>query len=219
MGYMSMRISLQVLESNKEISVKIANALLDPVKTYMKTAINEMKQGLPNILYGAIVNSPEYAQILGGRLRYELGIANAREKLEGILQIWTNNVQTTYVPPAVLSNGQIKSEFSISLVKSDYSDVLQTSYAEVQDNQRGYTLPWLKWLLLDGSVPIVQNHSVIIGRNSRSRTGMAVMKESSGKNWSVPKQFAGTSADNWITRAIGSAESDINTYLEKIMKQ
>lgn len=66
---------------------------------------------------------------------------------------------------------------------------------------RGYQLPWLKWLLVEGTKPIVKNYAVKFGPNKSSRTGMAVMVNSSS-NWSVPSEFAGTISSNWISRAI-----------------
>lgn len=215
---MPMRLSFNLIESQKEIALKIANALIIPSRKFMQKSMDEIKKGMPDILKSSIINSPEYAEILGGRLRYEFGIPNPREKLEGILDVWTNNLNVTYSPPAVSSGGQIKSEFSVSLVTSNYSDVLGTNYAQVYDNVNGYTLPWLKWLLLDGSVAIIKDHVVVIGPNKRSRTGMAVMREYSGKSWNVPKQYAGTVGDNWITRSIAKSSREIRDYLEKVLK-
>ena len=208
------RMNIKVLESNKEIAMRIGSALLPDVKLYMQGCVKNIKQGLPPLLYAAIINSPEYASVLGGQLRYELGIPNPSQVLSGLLNIWTSNLFVTYVPPVVSSNGRIKSSISANMVKVDFSDVLGSEYASIYDTGRGYTLPWLKWLLLDGSAAIIKNHSVVIGPNSRSRTGMAVMRETS-KSWGVPKQFAGTESDNWITRSIDLYREEIEKFIEK----
>jgi hypothetical protein len=78
----------------------------------------------------------------------------------------------------------------------------------VIDGERGYSLPWLEWLLFRGGEIIVRNFEVEYGTNPRSRSGDAIMI-SSNKNWRVPAQFAGTIGNNWTTRAISSIEDKI----------
>lgn len=214
-----MEFSLKILESNKEIQNRIAKALLPAVSKYMNSIMILLKKELPVVLYSAIVNSPEYPEILRGRLRYEFGIPSPARKLSGLLEIWTENVNVMYTQPTIASStGNISAKLNVGLVKADYSDVLGTNYAEVYDVVNGYTLPWLKWLLLDGSVPIIKDHFVVIGPNRRSRTGMAVMRQDTNKSWSVPKQYAGTQRDNWITRAIFSSRTEIQQVLEKALR-
>jgi hypothetical protein len=74
-------------------------------------------------------------------------------------------------------------------------------------------LPWLQWLLLEGNATIVRNYTVSFGPNRFSRTGFALMRPSL-QSWKVPSEFAGTINDNWITRAIDGAESNIQKLLD-----
>jgi len=87
----------------------------------------------------------------------------------------------------------------------------------VVDTERGYSLPWLEWLLTKGGQIIVRNFEVKYGANPRSRSGDAVMV-SSGSNWRVPSQFTGTSSNNWITRALSTIENKILKLLESELK-
>lgn len=116
-----------------------------------------------------------------------------------------------------MSSVGIKSSFSANLIKSDFTDVLGADAALVQDNIRGYSLPWLEWLLLEGNRTIIPTQSVVIGPNPRSRTGMAIMREST-QGWNVPSEFAGTINDNWITRAIDDAAQDVNNLLNRALR-
>ena len=84
------------------------------------------------------------------------------------------------------------------------------------DSLRGYSLPWLQWLLLDGTKVLIDSHQVVIGPNLRSRTSMAIMRPGSG--WSVPNEFAGTQNNNWLTRAIDSSSDSINNLLKRAFK-
>ena len=212
-----MRFSIKIIESDKEIALRIGNALIPQVRQYMSKTMDKIRKGLPDIIYQAIISSPEYSSILSGLLKYEFGIPDSLSKLDGLLNVWTQNLSVTYTPPLVNYNGSVSSSVTIAMIKSDFSDVLGTDYASVVDRKRGYILPWLSWLLLEGSVTIVNGHQVIFGSNPRSRTGLAVMRKG-GNGWKVPKRFAGTSNDNWITRAIASSEKDIYNFIQKAMK-
>ena len=211
-----MKLKVEILESSKEISQKIGQALVPQINAYMTSAMNKIEKQLPDVLKEAIENSPEYSSILGGRLRYEFGIPDPSAKLSGLLEIWTTSVSATHSRAIVDANGKIKSYFSVEMVKADFSDVLGSNYAFVYDNKRGYTLPWLEWLLLEGSVSLVKNHSVVMQANPRSRTGMALMKVSNS-SWEVPSQYAGTISDNWITRSLEAAKDDIYNLIKKAM--
>jgi len=64
-------------------------------------------------------------------------------------------------------------------------------------------------LLLYGGQIIVRNYRVKMGSNRASRTGMAIMVESPGDSWRVPPEFAGTSNNNWVTRALSKIDDKI----------
>jgi hypothetical protein len=208
-----MNISIKLLDSDAEIYRKILNALLPQADKYMKSIVREMKSNISNIIESSIRNSPEYESILVGQLKYELGIPNPSINLEGLISIWINSAEFTYAKPTI-SNNRIKSSFSVNMIKGDFSDVLSSDFAKVIDTVRGYDLPWLKWLLLDGTKTIVQDYEVLFGQNSSSRTGFAIMTPSN-RSWKVPATYSGTVTNNWITRAIDSAAPQIQEILNK----
>lgn len=209
-----MNISLSLIDNNSIIYKKILESLISEVKDYMVSKINTIKIQLPPIIRQSIISTPEYTSLINGKLKYEFGIPDSGSKLTGILDIWSNNININYKPPKI-SNNQIKSMFSINMIKVNFSDVLYSDYAIVYDSLRGYSLPWLEWLLLEGNKTIVPNHEVVFGPHKQSRSGMAIMKESN-KSWSVPSQFTGTINDNWITRAIDNSSNDIDNLLNKV---
>lgn len=212
-----MLFKIKLLESNSEISYNILKALLPDVSNYLKDIIRYLQNNLPTLIRNVIINTPEYDSLIGGQLQYEFGIPNPAAKLAGLLDIWSTNIDITYVPPTI-SNGKIKGSFSASMIKVDFSDVLYSDYAIVYDAFRGYSLPWLEWLLLEGNRTIIQNQNVILGRSKYSRTGYALMKESLS-SWSVPSQYSGTVSNNWITRALDGAERDISNLIDKALDQ
>lgn len=208
---------MNIVESDQEISNKIIKALIPQVNQYLKKSLNYIRKALPITIKTILENTPEYNSLINGQLKYEFGIPDAANKLATIIDIWSSNVYIEYSEPTIVSN-QIKAFFSVSLIRSDYSDVLSSDASLVTDSLRGYQLPWLEWLLLEGNKTIVKNQEVVLGANKFSRTGYAIMKPSQ-KSWKVPSEFAGTSRDNWITRAIDGAESEINELLTKAFKQ
>lgn len=212
-----MKISFKLLENNKIISDKILTALLPEINKYLKNKLQYIRTNLPPLVMNALTNAEEYSALIGGQLQYEFGIPDPVNKLDEILRVWSNNVVIQYNAP-IIAGSQLKSSFSFSIIRSDFSDVLSTDAAFVIDNLRGYQLPWLEWLLLEGNKIIIPKQEVVIGPNKFSRTGYAVMRQSN-KSWRVPSQFAGTINNNWITRAIDSSESEINNFLTKAFEQ
>lgn len=208
-----MRLSLKLIDNNNDIGNKILQALLYDITKYMENGIALVKNQLPLIIRQSIVNSPEYSSLLNGELRYEFGIPDPGVKLAGLLDIWCDNIKYSYMKPIIVSN-KIKAIFSANTIRIDYADVLYTDYALVIDSTRGYNLPWLEWLLLEGNKTIIDKYEVIIGPNQYSRTGNALMKPSN-RSWKVPSSYAGTASDNWITRAIDSVTDDIENLLNK----
>jgi len=213
-----MKFSIRLLESDKEISLKIGNALLPEVRKYMAKVTNKIRSELPNILEDIITNSQTYNDLSRGKLRLELGIPDPVSKILGILAVWSQNINLVYSPPFVTSSGTIQTSLTVGIVKSDYSDILGTSYAYVYDNVRGYQLPWLQWLLLEGNKTIIDNYRVSFINSPKSRTGGALMRPSTSSNWSVPNIHAGSIGDNWITRAIDDNKNTIDKFLQETLK-
>lgn len=212
-----MLFNLKLIDNNRTISNSILQALLPEVSDYLKDAINYLQRALPAVIRSAIINTPEYESILNGSLKYEFGIPDSSAKLSGLLELWSRNVQINYNAPKI-SNGAIRGSFSANMIRVDFSDVLYSDYAIVYDSLRGYSLPWLEWLLLEGNKTIIKNQNVVLGPSRSSRTGFALMKDSPS-SWKVPSEYSGTISDNWITRALDNAEDSINATIEKALDQ
>ena len=204
-------IGFKLLDSNKEIQRQILEALRKEMVSLMDKAIPKLKLRLSNTIREAIVSQPEYQSLLSGQLKYEFGIPNSSSKLAKLIDVWSTNIKTDYQKPRIVGS-KIIGSFSANMIRVDFSDVRYTDYAVVVDRYRGYTLPWLEWLLLEGNKIIVPKHEVVFGRNRASRTGWALMKESR-TSWKVPSEFAGTITNNWITRAIDSAEEALKIII------
>jgi hypothetical protein len=209
-----MKIQFKLLDSSKNIQNKILQAIFPDVVSIMNNAVLTIKKNLPNIVLSGITSAPEYQSLVSGNLQYELGIPDPMNKIGGLLDIWMKNIEYNYIKPT-LSNNKITSKFSAMMIRADFSDVLYTDYAIVQDYNRGYSLPWLEWLLLRGNSVIIPSYQVVFGPNSSSRTGLAIMKNIGSGYWKVPAEFAGTLDDNWITRSLESVSPKIQELVER----
>lgn len=211
-----MRFDIKLIESNSEITRVILQALQSHINRNLSTVSSSVIPKIKGIVADALRAEPEYASLTAGKLKYELGI-DSSTAVDNIVNKLVDTIELD-LQPVSSSSRSLSGGFTIRMMKSDDLDgVIADADAFVNDQKRGYQLPWLEWLLLRGNDTIVSNYSVKIGNNPNSRTGNAIMV-SSASNWRVPTEFVGTSSNNWTTRAIASANSSIAKAMEQSIK-
>ena len=218
LGKKSMQFKIKILEKNTEIEQKILQALLPQVNSvlnkYSKAIIPKLKEAVSI----AIKNSPEYNSIIGGSLKYELGITDGDNRINNLLNIWLSNISISFKPIA-LKSSQLQGGINLSMIKADLSDVLGSNAAIITDGKTGSMVDWLNWLSLAGDRTIIKDYDFILGSNSRSRTGGGIMRYAPGSGkWKVPSEFSGTATNNWITRSIETASDNIENILMATLK-
>lgn len=211
----NIRGKITIVETNAQIENKILRALKPELNKYLEKVFNKAKSKIVNAVVKAIKSMPEYQSLLSGDLKYEFGLPDSDSRIENILNFWKNI--TADFKKVSINGNKLSGGFTISMIDSDYSDVINSS-AAVFTTEKGTDLNWLEWLLLFGNKTIIRDYVVEFGPNPRSRTGRAVMKGVQSGKWSVPTEFSGTKNNNWITRAIESADSEINSILKEVTK-
>ena len=211
----NIRGKIFIVETNAQIESKILRALKPELNKYLEKAFNKAKSKIVNAVVKAIKSTPEYQSLLSGDLKYEFGLPDSDSRIENILNFW-KNITADFKKVSINSN-KLSGGFTISMIDSDYSDVINSA-AAVFTTEKGTDLNWLEWLLLFGNKTIIRDYVVEFGDNPRSRTGRAVMKGVKSGKLGVPPEFAGTKNNNWITRAIESADSEINSILKEATK-
>lgn len=211
----NIKYNINIVESNEQIANRILKALKVDLDKYLSKIFDKAKPKIVNLIHNAITSSPEYNSLLSGDLKYEFGLPDSDSRVKTILNFWTK-INAEY-KKVTINGSKLSGGFTLSMIKSDYSDVLSSS-AAVFKTEKGTDLNWLEWLLLFGSKTIIKDYEVEFGYNPRSRTGQAVMRGVKRGKWSVPYEFSGTQNNNWITRAIDSVESDIYKTLSEAMK-
>lgn len=202
-----MNLTLQLLESNSDIAKLIGNQIKTIIQNTINKALPKITNEIKLVIDQALRNQPEYASLMSGKLKAELGIPDS-SMIDKVIEALVNTINVTNNTIKVGSNG-ISGGFKLTMIKSDdISGVIGIDAASVTDN-KGYSLPWLEWLLLKGNQTIVKGYTVKYTSSSRSRSGLAIMQPDGSYNWRVPAEFSGTSQNNWTTRAIDSVEKEI----------
>jgi hypothetical protein len=207
-----MKISLDVVENNSEIIKLILDNLKDQLSTAINKTLPNITKDIKNLVKNALINEPEYASLKAGTLKAEFGISDP-EAVDRVVDAMTNTLEVTQTPIKITGNG-LSGGFILTMIKSDdINGIIYTDIASVNDNEKGYSLPWLEWLLLKGNETIVQNYSVNYTNSPKSRSGLALMVKSNS-NWRVPSNFVGTESNNWTTRAISKLDTAIVSVIQ-----
>ncbi len=212
-----MNFTIKLLESDSAIRSLVLSALLTEVNAVIDKSIPSIRSGAISLLSEALKLEPEYNALKNGRLREELGIPDPGAvddivtKLSNTLTISKNLLKTT-------SSG-LNGGLTITAIESaSFNGLLNDASAVVNDSARGYSLPWLEWLLLKGNQTIIKKYNVKFGPSPSSRTGNAIMVESNN-SWRVPAEFSGTERNNWTTRAIERIEKSILNLIQTTLEK
>lgn len=211
----SLKLSVDLVETQSEITNKILQALLPAVSSYFDNIQKQLITIIPNIIVDSIVNQPEHDALIGGTLQYEFGLPDPSARLSEILETIRNSHIVKYKPVTIKSSG-LNGGIKIEMIKKDFSDLLSLGSASLV-TEKGEKLDWLKWLLIEGDNVIVSDHIFIFGPSQHSRTGYGVMRQVGGGFWRVPPEYAGNIQNNWITRAIDAASSQIDSEIQKLL--
>lgn len=209
-----MKFTVDVKENSTTISNDIAKIILKKMQGAFSEATDEITKNLPSVVIGSLKSEPEYNALRNGELMYEFGLTNAVSKVDSILAVWADNIVVEYKPPK-LQGYQTVGYYSLEMIKSDYSDVLGEPQAQqlIKNGQ----LPWLEWLLVRGGDILVQDYEVKFGPSEYSRTGGAIMVESS-KNYRVSSKYAGDIGNNWVTRAVTNVSRQIEILITNSLR-
>jgi hypothetical protein len=211
-----LQFSVKLVDNNSTISREIIKALLPDIQKYFNGIAAKISKSIPDLVINSIMNQPEYASLMSGALQYEFGLPDPANRLSEILSTIRANTQIINKSPQLKGN-KISAGIKFSMIKSDFSDLLSLGGASLT-TEKGSKLDWLDWLLKQGDSIIISDYNFIFGPSKYSRTGMGIMKEVTGGSWRVPPEFAGTINNNWITRAIDAASSDIDNLINKVFQ-
>lgn len=207
-----MKYSISLLEDDSKIRKMILESIKSNIDAAINTTISKIKDPLSQIIKSALISEPEYASLISGQLRSEFGIADV-SNVDAAVNNISKSIEIVKRNISVVNTG-LSGGIDINIINNqDFGGSLNDASAFVNDTERGYSLPWLEWLLLKGNAIIIRSYNVKYGQNPRSRSGDAIMIDSSS-SWRVPPQFAGTIRDNWTTRALSRVDKNITSLIQ-----
>lgn len=207
-----MKFSLRLLETDSQISKLIMKEIKTTIDNAVDKAIPDISKEIKELIAESLRSQPEYSSLMAGTLRAELGIPDSNS-INAVIQalIETLDVKKNTI---TITNSGLVGGFLLTMMKSDdMGGVIYANISSVND-PKGYSLPWLEWLLFKGNEILVKNYKVSYTPSPYSRSGMAIMTPSS-ESWRVPEQFTGTEENNWTTRAINSVEDSVYRIIQK----
>lgn len=208
-------LDLDVRIDQAEFARALNEAFLRDHASRPLTLASAVRAAVQDAVEAAIRRSPEYASLESGRLRELFGLADPSSALTSIINAVREGVRVSS------AGGTI----TVDVLPSDLGDVLSAEGASYVSRslRRGTEIlvPWLSWLLLEGSKVIIADWVAVTPHTpSSTRTGGAVMvrpKRPAG-GFSVPAEFAGVADDNWLTRAVRDAQPDIEAILSNALQ-
>lgn len=209
-----MKLNVSLKSGDKKIVDDILNIMIPELNSVFSAVVRESENSIKQILSEKIRSEPVYASLISGRLRYEFGIPRA-SAINSVVDDIVNTVSVRVIPIKKTSRN-ITGGLDITLVNIG-SNILQNKNAVVNDMERGYVLPWLKWLLFDGSSPIIVDYHVEFGQYPKSRTGRAIMAK--GGRWGISTQYAGVESNNWLTRSVSKSRDQIVSIISSKLKR
>ncbi len=202
-----MKFSVNLIDKSIDINQNILTIIKKHLEKTINKSLYSIEIDIKNLVSEALISEPEYSSLKSGTLKAELGISNP-SSVDNIVLALVNTLQIN-PKNIIINNNGLSGGFVLTMIKSDdISGIIYSDDANVIDSERGYSLPWLEWLLLKGNDTIIQNYSVNYTSSQRSRSGLALMVESNS-NWRVPTNFTGTATSNWTTRAISKISDKI----------
>ena len=212
---MRIRIEIDDKDAVKAINQEIA-AKYTPGWNH---AITDILPVIKKLVYQSIIESPEYAAATtpGALLYHELGVPDIEQRMHKVIQTILDNI---YVKKKIDIGGGYKNaiwNFEIGILKYDYSDILGLPEAVAgpysSQNTSSVIIPWLEWLILDGSAPIILGFHFAGVNKKESRTGFGIMFK--GGSWNIEQGFSGSSRNNFLTRAVRAIEQELQFVIQE----
>lgn len=216
MAFIDLQLDFSLSKTEQEkLNKHTQKQVMNQIITKLKNAVGYFELNIQYKLQNLIEQSPEFQELISGKLRFDMGIT--LDEAVAVTQRIPEIISKTLKVEIVRSSDLI--QFVVRLITEGYQDILsikEASFIQLYTSKSPYSIPWLEWLLLQGDKMIVTEHHIkYVSDNPNSRSGGAIMVGRG--SWRVPPQFAGTSDNNMITRALESIDEFINEEIQKFL--
>lgn len=207
-----MTISLKILDSNQSLKDKILGEIQKKLAFAFVRAVPSIEKRVKAVLINSIKGQPEYDSLKYGALRHQLGLDNASERVNAIVDYWEESLYVQVVRPVKNAN-EITGKIIVYIADSQFSNERVKPEAIIVPDK---TPPfcWLEFLLLEGDASkLAPGYGFVNKVSPKSRSGRGLMIRSASRQWKIPSEFTGVVGNNWFTRALESVRYEIDTIM------
>jgi hypothetical protein len=208
-----MTLTIKLLESNSDIEKKIKTAIAEELNALIKKNFKTAQKRIESSVSGWVTSQPEVQSLL------KEGVPNSLHAQFG-LQAGQGLLSSIEVVNAIIASIEVRVrrvdaklntgiDFNIQPENLRNLLGLPSGFTQTEDQD---ILPWLTWLLLEGSNTIVYGYTYVPDLSGRSGGGTM----EAGGSWRIPPEFSGTIDDNFVTRALSNRDKELEGILRGI---
>jgi hypothetical protein len=208
-----MTLTIKLLESNSDIEKKIKTAIAEELNALIKKNFKTAQKRIESSVSGWVTSQPEVQSLL------KEGVPNSLHAQFG-LQAGQGALSSIEVVNAIIASIEVRVrrvdaklntgiDFNIQPENLRNLLGLPSGFTQTEDQD---ILPWLTWLLLEGSNTIVYGYTYVPDLSGRSGGGTM----EAGGSWRIPPEFSGTIDDNFVTRALSNRDKELEGILRGI---
>jgi hypothetical protein len=208
-----MTLTIKLLESNSDIEKKIKTAIAEELNALIKKNFKTAQKRIESSVSGWVTSQPEVQSLL------REGVPNSLHAQFG-LQAGQGLLSSIEIVNAIIASIEVRVkqvdaklntgiDFNIQPENLRNLLGLPSGFTQTEDQD---ILPWLTWLLLEGSNTIVYGYTYVPDLSGRSGGGTM----EAGGSWRIPPEFSGTIDDNFVTRALSNRDKELEGILRGI---
>lgn len=211
-----MTISLRLIDSISSIQNKINTAIAQEMNSKIMKHKAKIMKDLRNLVGIWIRSQPEILSLHSGApesLASHFGLPKGSS--DAVVAHIVASVQSSIDARLIKFTPRLQGGIIINIQPDNLANLLGLRSGHVTTS-KGTDLHWLSWLLERGRDVIVVGYHYTPDTAPRGRSGGGTM--GAGSAWRVPPEYAGTIADNFVTRAFEGKEKDIAHLFSRMLK-
>lgn len=209
-----MTLKIKLLESTADFNRKVEKAAINELKNRIKRNTKRAERQIKNLVLAWALESEEVSSLtqegVRGSLHAQLGLYAGTGSMiaDAIAQSISDG---TYLE---INIGNRMSDITaiIYFQPVSFSNLLSIPGAEVLTD-KGTTLPWMQWLLFEGTRTIITGYKYTPDGSGRSGGGTM----EGGGAWRIPVEYAGSVDNNFVTRIFDGKNQQIQPILQGIL--
>lgn len=208
-----MTLTIKLLESNSDIEKKIKTAIAEELNVLIKKNFKTAQKRIESSVSGWVTSQPEVQSLLRegvpNSLHAQFGLQAGQGLLSSIEIV--NAIIASIEVRVRQADAKLNTGIDFNIQPENLRNLLglPSGFTQTEDQD---ILPWLTWLLLEGSNTIVYGYTYVPDLSGRSGGGTM----EAGGSWRIPPEFSGTIDDNFVTRALSNRDKELEGILRGI---